>query len=77
MKLNPITAPIEACKTDFVILHQDFHGRVELVIGECKMNKEITEDDVRHLAKVADAFPPDRFDVFIVFAKAGITFYTG
>jgi hypothetical protein len=76
MNLTPITAPIETCETDFVLLHQDFHGRVELVIGECKMNKEITEDDVRHLAKVADAFPPDRFDVFIVFAKAGKPFTT-
>jgi hypothetical protein len=74
MNLKSITAPIETCETDFVLLHQDYHGRVELVIGECKMNQVITEDDVRHLVKVADAFPPDRFDVFIVFAKAGMTF---
>jgi len=74
MNLKSITASIETCETDFVILTQDYHGRVQLVIGECKMNQEITEDDVRHLSKVADAFPPSRFDVFIVFAKAGTGF---
>lgn len=74
MNLQSITAPIEPCETDFVVLNQNHHGRVELVIGECKMNQEITEDDARHLAKVADAFPANRFDVFIVFAKAGKSF---
>jgi hypothetical protein len=71
MNLEPMTAAIEICETDFVLLTQNFKGRVELVISECKTNVEITEEDVRKLAKVADAFPPDRIDVFIVFAKTG------
>lgn len=74
MNLESITAPIERCETDFIMLGQTFKGRVELVIGECKMNQEITEEDVRKLSKVADAFPADRFDVFIVFAKGGKEF---
>ena len=32
---------------------------------------QIDEDDVRNLSKVADAFPTDRFDVFLVFSKTG------
>ncbi len=71
LNFESITAPIETCETDFVVLNQTHNGRVELVIGECKANQEITEEDVRKLSKVADALPEDRFDVFIVFAKAG------
>jgi hypothetical protein len=71
LNLEPLTANIEKCETDFVLLYQDWRGRVKLVMGECKTNKQIDEDDVRHLSKVADAFPTDRFDVFLVFSKAG------
>jgi hypothetical protein len=71
MRLAPITANIENCETDFVLVCQDWHGRIELIIGECKANGEISEDDVRKLSKVADAFPIERFDVFIVFSKTG------
>jgi hypothetical protein len=69
MNLDPTTAVIEKCETDFALLIQSFKGRVGLVIGECKANGEITDEDVRKLSKVADAFPPNRLDVFIVFAK--------
>jgi hypothetical protein len=71
LNLKPLTAKIEKCETDFVLLYQSWRGRVSLVIGECKTNREIDADDVRNLAKVADAFPTDRFDVFLVFSKAG------
>jgi hypothetical protein len=69
MTLEPITAQIEKCETDFVLLCQDWHGRLKLVVGECKANGEIAADDVRKLSRVADAFPSDRFDVFLVFSK--------
>jgi hypothetical protein len=70
ISLTPLTAPIEKCETDFVLLCQDWRGRMKLVMGECKTNREIDADDVRNLSKVADAFP-DRFDVFLVFSKTG------
>ena len=69
MTLQPITAQIAKCETDFVLLCQDWKGRLKLVMGECKANSEIDADDVRNLSKVADAFPTDRFDVFLVFSK--------
>src|SRR5262249_50321998 len=69
MTLEPITAQIEKCETDFVLLCQDWRGRLKLVIGECKANGKIDGEDVRNLSTVADAFPPDRFDVFLVFSK--------
>jgi len=71
IRLQPMTAAIEECETDFVVLCQDWRGRVKLVIGECKTSQPITDDDVRHLSKVADVLPADRFEVFIVFSKAG------
>jgi hypothetical protein len=72
MKFESKTAPIESCESDFVIVNQRDDGRVELVFGECKTNQEITEEDVRKLSKLADAFPPQRFDTFIIFSKTGI-----
>jgi len=71
MLLRPISAAITECETDLVLLHRGQKGRPELLIGECKTNKEITDDDVRNLAKVADALPANRIDVFMLFAKAG------
>jgi len=57
------------CETDFVLVTKAHGPRVQIVIGECKTRKEITEQDVLNLAKVADAFPKERFDVFILFSK--------
>lgn len=73
-KLEPLSAKISSCETDLVSLNQDLFGRVELLIGECKsggIENEITEDDVRHLVTVANAFPPDRVRTYIVFSKTG------
>lgn len=70
MNLSPIRGDIiNKCETDFVIVQQDYDGRVAIVIGECKAHKEITEDDVRNLSKVADAFSGERLDTFILFSK--------
>jgi hypothetical protein len=71
MNLSPLSVQIEKCETDFVLVSQDWRGRVKLVIGECKTNKNIEASDVQNLSKVADSFPADRFDVFLVFSKTG------
>ena len=57
------------CETDLVVLHPERDGRVGLVIGECKTRGNIEERDVTNLAKVANVFPKERFDVFLLFAK--------
>jgi predicted Zn finger-like uncharacterized protein len=70
MKLSPISADIEACETDFVIIgERDYEGRVPLAIGECKSGDEITEQDVAHLKKVAGAWPSRRIAPYIIFSK--------
>jgi len=70
MKINPVTASINPCETDLVVLTQGYDGRVQLLIGECKSNKgEITEQDVSNLKKIADTFPQERVEVFIIFSK--------
>lgn len=70
LNLAPTGAAIRYCETDFsVIAPQARDGRIQLVIGECKNHSPISADDVRNLTEVADAFPTDRFDTFIAFAK--------
>ena len=70
MTIEPITAEIIPCETDFVIVSQTgYRSTVELAVGECKTRDEITEEDVRKLTQVADAFPTNRIRPFIVFAK--------
>lgn len=69
--LSPRSAKIELCETDFLILTQSREGRVQILIGECKARKPITEKDVQNLTRIARAFPPERFDVYIVFSKTG------
>jgi hypothetical protein len=70
------TAAIDNCETDFVVIttgpsHNSPH-QPQLVIGECKAaGGAITEADADHLAKVADAFPSRRLNVFVLFAKTG------
>jgi hypothetical protein len=69
--LKSIGAAIPLCETDFCVI-SEFEGRVQVVIGECKNRKPITEADIDNLMAVADAFPENRFEVFVVFAKLGI-----
>lgn len=67
--------PISPCETDFVMITSGYsHDRQHLpqvVIGECKARGAITPEDARNLAKIADALPYRRLNVFIVFAKLG------
>lgn len=69
MEIEPITAAIDKCEIDFVLLTKTYDSKVQIVIGECKTHKEITDQDVANLIKVADAFPRERFDVFVLFSK--------
>jgi hypothetical protein len=76
LELSPAGAPIDKCETDVVIIttgpsHNSPH-QPQLVIGECKAaGGIITPADAEHLAKVADAFPSRRLNVFVLFAKTG------
>jgi hypothetical protein len=70
MTLKPKTADIPECETDFVVLTQTPPDhRIEIAIGEAKTKGEITDDDITKLKAVAEAFPKDRYDVYVVFAK--------
>jgi hypothetical protein len=69
MNITPVTAPINSCETDLVVITRSYDGHVQLLIGECKTREEINDQDVANMKKVADAFPKERFEVFIVFAK--------
>jgi ribosomal protein S27E len=70
MNISSLSAPVSSCETDFVLIgRRNYEDRVTIAIGECKSNKEITEEDVQHLAQIADAFPPNRITTYIVFSK--------
>jgi hypothetical protein len=73
-KLSSAGAKISPCETDIVMLTEDRDGRIQLAIGECKTGGsrfEITEQDVKNLLAVANAFPPERVAVFLIFSKTG------
>lgn len=58
------------CETDFIaIVPRSVDQKIDIAIGECKTRKEISDDDVNNLQAVANAFPSERFNVFIIFAK--------
>lgn len=70
LELKPKAAAIEPCETDLVVVHTGGRDRrTQVIIGECKSNMPITVADVRKLKAVADAFPTDRFDVYVVFVR--------
>jgi hypothetical protein len=69
-KLEPNGADIAACETDFIFVAPTRGGgKVQLAIGECKTRRPIEERDVDNLLRVARSFPPEQFDIFLVFAK--------
>ena len=58
------------CETDFImIIPERYPERTSIIIGECKDGKDIDHKDVENLREVADAFPRERFRVFITLAK--------
>jgi hypothetical protein len=71
---------LPACEVDFVwIVTRPYPERTVVILAECKDRGEksakngdggtIDEKDIRNLRAVADAFPRDRFEAFILLAK--------
>lgn len=71
MTVESATGAFGPCETDLVIVSEKglYDHRLGIAIGECKGQGEITEQDVRNLTQVADAFPKDRIAPFIIFSK--------
>lgn len=69
MLLSSSTRAILPCETDIFVAVAEAE-RIQIAIGECKDAGGMIElDDAKKLAMVADAFPQNKFDVFIVFSK--------
>jgi hypothetical protein len=69
MSLKPITAIIDPCETDIVVATQG-HDGIQVAVGECKdAGGVITAEDARKMGAVADAFPADKFDPYVIFSK--------
>ena len=69
IQITPGSAVISKCKSDLVVISKDHDGHVHITIGECETRKEILDDDIDNLMKVADAFPFSRVKVYLLFAK--------
>ena len=69
--LDSITADIQRCETDFVLIVDAPRTKtLQVAIGECKSDGgEITVDDVTKLARVADALTAKNCEAFIIFSK--------
>jgi hypothetical protein len=71
MSLRSGTTPISRCETDLFIAALG-HWGIQIVIGECKdAGGAITADDAKKMSAVADAFPTDIFEPYILFSKTG------
>ena len=44
-------------------------GKIDICVGEAKSRMEITDADVSNLRAVADAFPREDFNTYVVFSK--------
>ena len=64
-------AGLAKCETDFYVLSRVPNSdKSSLIIGECKdVSGKINTKDIENLRQVADAFPENRFDVFVLLAK--------
>jgi hypothetical protein len=71
VKLIPSTAKINECETDFIVISSNRDGNVEIAISECKTNKDISEEDVTNLSKVATCLAEHKFHPFVIFSKTG------
>jgi hypothetical protein len=70
--LSPGSSAIANCETDIFIATQGVH-RIEVAVGDCKDARgKIDLKDIQNLAAVADAFPREIFESYIVFAKTGL-----
>ncbi|MER9339205.1 hypothetical protein NKI41_00280 [Mesorhizobium sp. M0601] len=72
--LEPIASgSLPVCETDLVVITKQTRSEKPcIIIGECKdRGGAISEDDVNNLRQVADAFPRNRVDVYILLAKLG------
>jgi hypothetical protein len=59
------------CEVDFVwVIPESYPDKTIVVIGECKDRGDaIDATDIKHLKRVADAFPAKRFSTYIILAK--------
>lgn len=58
------------CETDLVIVGKDnWKDKVTVVIGECKTNDEITEEDVQNMLEVKQALDNSEVVTYLLFSK--------
>lgn len=79
LDLRPTKGQLDhPCEVDFAIcIPRPYHERTIIIVGECKDRGQgqgadggsINANDIANLRVVADSFPKERFEVFILLAK--------
>lgn len=60
------------CESDFVVIHSDYRGNVEIVLSECKTRDEISQGDIDNLSAVAEKLSAVGLKVFLLFSKTAV-----
>ena len=58
-------------ESDLVVLTRNYEAEPEFLLGECKTNMEINEDQIKRLIAAAERLSDSGIKTFIMFAKAG------
>ena len=71
LNLDPINgAQGPCCESDLIWICPDLNSnKVVVIIGECKDAGAINQRDVSNMIAVADAFPPKKFQVYILLSQ--------
>lgn len=69
MLLQPLDTLIQPCETDLFVAVQR-GDQIDIAVGECKdSGGKIELDDAIKLAAIADLFPAQKFNTYVIFAK--------
>ncbi len=61
---------IPECEIDFVWMIRGLYpDKTAVILGECKDQCEIEKNTITNLGRIADGFPPNRFETFILLSK--------
>lgn len=62
------------CETDLVVVDRNRDGVVRILVGECKGNLEIDQEDVENMLKVKNVLEKAGFECFLLFSKTALEF---
>ena len=62
------------CESDLIVVDQGMDGRTQVLLGECKSNGEIDDDDIDNLRFFRQELLAARLDPHLIFSKTAMDF---